>query len=197
MNTKNITTPIKRFAHAHDDLPAFHAAYLILALLAAGLFNLGAFGLIIVAHMSLDWVKYREVHSLSYKETMVGMLRESIVDITLLVVGLVFAVYLHHSVGVASVSGLMRAELSVLRTAAIMIPKVKILHHFLKIIAHLRHYLEHLHPHLREKFGGIDYLCFYFCGISLMLILFAAPLMGIPFETVQHILAEELIPWRI
>ena len=111
MNTA--TVHLRHFAHEHDDLPAFHAVYLLLAILSAGFFNLGAFGLLIVAHMVLDVVKYRDRHGYSWHQTYDGVVRESLVDITLLLVGTVFAVYLHHSVGVASLSGLMRAELSI------------------------------------------------------------------------------------
>lgn len=188
---------IRNFAHEHDDIPAFHAAYLILAFLSAALFNLGAFALIILAHMVLDYVKYRERHNFSWALTIEGMFRESLVDITLLLVGLVFSVYLHHSVGVSSVAGLMRAEASIIRFVAMLLPKLKILHHFLKIVAHLHHYLEQVHPRHRRYWSGLDHLCFYFIGICLFLLIFAAPLMHVEWSLVGSILAEELVPWRL
>jgi hypothetical protein len=187
----------KAFAHQHDDLPAFHAAFLVLAFLTAGLLNLGAFGLLVIAHMTLDVVKYRERHNFSWKQTVEGVVRESLVDVTLLIVGLVFSVYLHHGVGVASVSGLMRAEISILRMLALLVPKLKILHHFLKIVAHLHHYLEQVHPRHRKEWSGMDILCFYFLGLSVFLLIFAAPLMHVEWSLVGEILAEELIPWNL
>ena len=188
---------VRHFAHEHDDLPAFHAAFLVLAFVTAGLFNLGAFGLLVLAHMALDVVKYRERHQFSWKQTVEGVVRESLLDVTLLCVGLVFSVYLHHGVGVASVAGLMRAELTVVRMLATLVPKLKILHHFLKIVAHLHHYMEQVHPKHRKGWSGLDFLCFYFIGLSAFLVLFAAPLMQIEWSLVGEILAEELIPWRI
>lgn len=188
---------IRQFAHEHDDIVAFHATFVLLAFLCAGLFNLGAFALLILAHMALDTVKYREKHACSWKHTIEGVVRESLVDITLLLVGLVFAVYLHHSVGVSSLAGLMRAELTLIRSVAMFVPKIKILHHFLKIMAHLHHYLQQVHPSLRKRWSGLDYLCFYFCGISLMLLIFAAPLMNVDAHVVQSVLMYELIPWNI
>ena len=189
---------VRHFAYEHDEIPAFHAAYLILAFLAAGLFNLGAFGLIILVHMALDVFKYRFKHGFSWRLTCEGVVRESLVDVTLLAVGLVFAVYLHHSVGVSSVAGLMRAEASLIRFVAMLLPKMKILHHFLKIIAHLHHYLDTVHPrHKRESWSGLDHLCFYFIGICAFLLLFAAPLMHVEWSLVGQILAEELVPWRL
>jgi len=194
---QTLFTKIRFFAHEHDDMPAFHAAYLILAFLTAGLLNLGAFGLLILAHMTLDYVKYRERHGFDLRGTWDGMIRESLVDVTLLAVGLVFSVYLHHSVGVASVAGLMRAELSIIRMVALLVPKLKILHHFLKVIAHLHHYLEQVHPTHQKQFSGLDYICFYFLSISVFLVVFAAPIMHVEWSLVGHILAEELIPWRM
>lgn len=188
---------IRRFAHEHDDMPAFHAGYLVLALLAAGLFNLGVFGLIVFAHMVLDFVKYRDHHGYGWKMTLEGVIRESLVDITLIGIGLVFSVYLHHTVGVASVSGLMRAELTVVRAVALLVPKVKILHHFLKIMAHLHLYLDHIHPRMRTGWSALDHLCFYFLGISAFLILFAAPLMHVSWDVIGDILKHELIPWHL
>ncbi len=188
---------LRQFAHEHDDLVAFHATYLVLAFLSAGMFNLGAFGLLVVAHMTLDWVKYRERHGHTVGDTFRYMVRESLVDITLLLVGLVFALYLHHSVGgIASISGLMRAEISIIRMVALLVPKLKILHHFLKIIAHLHHYLDQIHPQEHKGWTALEHMCFYFCGLALFLIAFAAPLMGIDSDIVKHILAEELIPWN-
>lgn len=188
---------IRVFAHEHDDMPAFHAAYLVLAFLSAAMFNLGAFGLLIVAHMTLDIVKYRERHAFSWKGTFDGVLRESLVDITLLCVGLVFSVYLHHTVGVASIAGLMRAEISVLRSIALLLPKLKILHHFLKIMSHLHHYLDQVHARHQKELSGLDYLCLYFISVSVFLLVFAAPLMHVEWPTVGAVLADELIPWRL
>ena len=45
------------FAHRHDELPAFHAAYLVITVLCAALLSLGAFAALIVAHIALDYVK--------------------------------------------------------------------------------------------------------------------------------------------
>ncbi len=188
---------LRTFAHAHDDLPAFHAAYLIFTFLAAALLNLGFFGLLIIGHMSLDVVKYRDFHGYSWKTTIEGVVRESLVDITLLLVGVVFVVYLHHSAGIASLSGLMRAEITVLSGLGIMVPKLKILHHVLKIMSHLYHYLETVHPKIHHGWSSLDLLCFHFIVVAILLILMAAPLMDVPFTEVQAILSHELVPWHI
>lgn len=191
-----VSKALRRFAHEHDDIAAFHATFIVLAFLSAILFNLGAFGLVIIAHMALDTVKYRERHQFTWRETAEGVLRESLVDVTLLLVGLVFAVYLHHSVGVSSLAGLMHAEIAFIRSIAMVVPKIKILHHFLKIMAHLHHYLEQVHPRHRQGWSQLDYLCFYFCGASILLIVFAAPFMNVEPRLIQSILAQEIVPWN-
>ena len=183
--------------HEHDDLPAFHAAYLVLTMLAAAMFNMGVFGLLIIAHMSLDLVKYREFHGMSWRATFEGILRESLIDITLLFVGLVFGIYLHHSVGIAGLSGLMRAEVTIIRALGTMIPKMKILHNFLKVMSHLHHYMRHVHPHFRDSYSGVERACFFFLGITITLLLLAVPILDLTMLEYQNILADQLIPWNI
>lgn len=193
--TKAIAS-VRQFAHVHDDLPAFHAGYLVLTLLVAALLNLGAFALLILAHMSLDFVKYREHHQFTVRQTWEGVLRESLVDIALLAVGVVFSVYLHHTVGLASVSGLLRAEMTVVRAIAIFVPKVKILHHFLKVVSHLHHYMDQTHPRLAKGWSTLDRFCFYAILASVILIAVSPALMSVETDVILRILEYELIPFR-
>ncbi|MDA1208478.1 MAG: hypothetical protein O2904_00405 [bacterium] len=195
---KNTLHFSRRFAHFHDDMPAFHAGYLVLTFLVASLFNLGAFALLIAAHMALDFVKYREHHNYSLHDTFEGMIRESLIDITLLFVAIVFSVYLHHSVvGVASLSGLVRAEVTLVRAAALLVPKMKILHHFLKVVSHLHHYMQQTQKQISKGWGQLDKLCFLFVGISVFLIVFASAITGTDQSTINWVLMEEMIPWNI
>ncbi len=192
-----ITHTIRSFAHAHDDLPAFHAGYLILTILTAALFNLGTFALLIIAHMSLDLVKYRELHGYSWHQTISGTIRESLTDITLLMLGIVFAVYLHNTVGIASLSGLLRAEATVIRALGTLIPKMTILHNFLKIISHLRHYMQKEHPLFLQKYSLLEKMYVFALVISVILLILSVPLLGLTTPSFQVILLEELIPWSI
>ena len=194
MHIATATFSIRHFAHRHDDIPAFHAGYLVLTLLSAALFNLGTFAVLILIHMGLDLFKYREHLGYGWKLTFEGMVRESLLDITLLTIGLVFSVYLHHTVAFVGISGLMRTELTVLRLFGTLIPKVKILHNFLKVMAHLRHYLDHTHAHLRQHWSGIDRVCLFSIGLCSFLLFFAAPLLHTNFGHIGMILSEELIP---
>lgn len=188
---------LRHFAHEHDDLPAFHAGYLVLALFSALLLPLGAFALLIALHAILDVVKYREVHSYSWKRTCEGVFREGLLDMTLLMIGLVCEVYLHSSVGVASVSGLLRTEFFIVEILGTTLPKFSILHHILKIFAHVHHYMENVHPRMQKNFSDLDVLCVTFLGVSVLLLIFAPFLMHTEGAVIRHILNEQMLFWKV
>lgn len=189
---------IRTFAHQHDDLPAFHAAYLVLTFLAAALFNLGFFAVIIAVHMALDTFKYREVHGLSWKRTIEGVIRESLIDCTLFLFGLVISVYLHASLtGLSGIKGMMLAEITVLRGVGIMTPKLKILYEMLKILSDLDHYLMRLHPRFGKNAGLIEYVCMFSICVTLGMLLIAPILLMLTFDQYAFILIDELTPWHL
>jgi hypothetical protein len=117
----------RAFAHTHDELPAFHAAFLVCTFIAAALLNLGSFGLLIIAHMALDYVKYRDVHHFGLARTIHAMLVESLIDITLFFVAFSSLLYLHHGLALVSLSGLQRASIALARAATTIVPKMEIL----------------------------------------------------------------------
>lgn len=193
----SIPTPIRNFAHSHDDIPAFHAGYLIIAMLCAALLNIGAFALLIIAHMTLDLVKYRERFGFSWRKTLEGTIRESLNDVTLLSIGLALSVYLHHHVGISSVSGLLHLNVSIIRSLIMIVPKFQILRHFLSIVLHMRRYMNELHPGMSKGWSGPEQLCFAMIGITTLLVVLAAPLMDVSWSLIGSILEDELIPWRL
>lgn len=187
---------IRSFAHQHDDLPAFHAAYLVLTLLAAALFNLGFFALLIVMHMMLDVFKYRDVHGYSWSKTIEGVIRESIIDVSLLLMGLTIAVYLHPSLALfTGLKGILLAEITILRAIGVISPKLKILYDFLKIFAHVDLYIRRVHPRLGKEAVFIEYVAMLSLLVSIGL-LFIAPIVLLldPAEYLT-ILLGELVPW--
>ncbi len=188
---------LKDFVALHDDLPAFRAGYLVLTILVAALFNLGTFAMLIVAHISLDIVKYREHHGFSWRKTVEGIWRENLFDCTLLLIGFVFAVYFHHTVGIAGVSGLMRADITIVRGLGTLVPKAEILNDFLHVLARLWGYFRF--PHLRMGLplqAGERLLVFLFAASCLLLII-APSVLGMEGTTYLGVLAEEGIPWGI
>ena len=188
---------LRNFAYSHDDLPAFHASYFVLTFTLAILLNLGAFGVLVLAHMALDIVKYRGYMHCSWRETLEGTVRESLIDVTLLAVGFVFSVYLHHSLSIGSISVLLRTEFAFIRSIAMLAPKIKILHHTLKIISHIHHYLQQAHPHFRKGWTGIDVFCFAVIGVCGVLLVQAPYILQVPSSAVEALLLDQVLPWRV
>lgn len=188
---------LRAFAHQHDDLPAFHAGFLVLTFLAAAMFNLGFFAVLILVHMGLDVFKYRDVHRFTWKKTAEGVVRESIVDIALFTMGLAVSVYLHPTLALyTGIKGLMLAELTVLRAVGVMTPKLKILYDFLKILAHVDQYLHSAHHRIGKQAALIEYVSMFSMCITVGMLLIAPILLMIDLPTYVTILWSELLPWH-
>lgn len=187
---------IRSFAYRHDDLPAFHAAYLVLTFLAAALFNLGFFAVLIALHMALDVSKYRDVHGCSWKKTIEGVVRESIVDVSLLLMGLTVAIYLHPTLPLfIGVQGLMLAEITLLRAVGVITPKLKILYDFLKIVVHFDLYLRHVHVRIGKGASVIEYVAVLSMLVCTGLLFIAPFVLLIDPAQFLSILVDELVPW--
>ncbi|MSR86945.1 hypothetical protein EXS70_02110 [Candidatus Peribacteria bacterium] len=190
----NLALRLKGFAMDHDDLPAFHAGYIALTLIAAALFNVGLFALLTAAHAGLDIVKYREIHHRSWKRTLLSTFREGLFDILMLTVGLTLSVYLHHdAAGIVALSGMLRIEVSVLRGLILLVPRVEILWHLLGVFVNVKLHLlqssEACGPWRRIERVNL-------AGVLLALTLLTlAPILLDP-STVGSVLVDELVPWR-
>ena len=192
----SILTEVRTFAHRHDELPAFHAAYLVLTILVAALFNLGTFGLLILAHMVLDTVKYREVHRMRWPVTIHATIRENLFDHTLFVLGFLIAVYLHHSLpGIAGISGILRSEITIARSMGTLLPKIEILQRFIHVIFHLRHHLTHIETPIGERFTPTERFSIILIGCSALLLILAPVILHIDGAQFLLIAQEEIIPW--
>ncbi len=185
----------RAFAHRHDELPAFHAAYLVVAVLSAALFSLGLFAALIALHMALDYVKYREVHHCTLRRTFQGMTRESLRDVMLLSVGFVCTVYLHHTMGMAALSGLVRSEAVILQALGTVLPKYFILNESLLVAVHLRSYLSHQHPRMEKGWNGLERTQMALIALAGILLGVAAPLMHVSQSHVFSILLREFTVW--
>lgn len=186
---------MRGFIHTHDDVPAFHAAYFVLTALAAAMFNLGVFGLLVLLHLGMDIVKYREVHGFTWLRTVRATFRESLLDCTLLILGLSFAVYLHHSLEhIAALSGMARMEVTLIRAAALFGTKLKILADVLGVFLHLEHYMALRNPQLAKPFSGLEKLCLLTVASCLLLLVSASSVLDIDVSALGGILLHELVP---
>ncbi len=189
-----LVTSIKGFAHEHDQVPAFHAAFLVATILSAAVFNLGFFACAIAAHMSLDFVKYRDFHHMSLSKTCRAIARESIGDIALFLTALTFAVYLNHTFMLSAMSGMLRSELTLLRAVGTIIPKIRIMENILAIALNIHTYMHTPNPMLNRKLSRIEK-----CSV-VTIVVCSALLIGAVFLYMSHqwdlsqVLKHELIP---
>ena len=189
---------IKNFALRHDQLPAFHATYIVLTILVAAMLPLGAFGLLIVAHMTLDCVKYHEHHRYRWGKTVIAMVRESLVDVTLFFLGLLFAIYLHHSLPIiAGLSGLYRSEVTVIRAFGVLIPKMKILQDFLAVLSNIHHYLDKIPARLSKRWSPIEQVSLFSLAVIVVLLVLAPSVLSLDAGQFWTILRSQLVPWNI
>ena len=191
-----ILSAVHGFAREHDEMPAFRAGYMVITFLIAALFSLGMFGALIIAHMGLDVVKYRH-HRYGVGATFVATLRESLIDMTLLAVGMVFAVYLHTSLPlIAGVSGLLRAQLTIVQGLGTVLPKMKVLQRFIETMTNIELYFSKTIRKTQEL-KPAELWCFFILGTTVSLLLLAPFLLDIAGAHYKSILMEQLIPWRL
>ena len=183
------------FAHRHDELPAFHAAYLVITVLCAALFSLGVFAALILAHMALDYVKYSDMHHFTMRKTIEGMIRESLFDVALLSIGLTFTVYFHSTMAIAMVSGFVRSEMTLARALGTVLPKFMILNNSLSIWLNVRNYLEHPHPRIGKAWTATERLAILTLITGMAAIVLAAPLLGTETSHIFSILGQEMTVW--
>jgi hypothetical protein len=173
----------RAFLQEHDDMPAFHAAFLVLSVLIAALFNLGAFGLLILLHMALDAYKHR-----AREGRMFFVLRDSLPDIALLALALVFALYLHPAGGLVAASGLLRAEASITRMLGMLLPRFALLRH---VECSALHAPGRVLPH----WSWVEEASLVVLIVSVLLLI-VAPL-GLHADAFIRILGEQLVPWNL
>lgn len=185
-------------ARSHDDLPAFNAAYWILTLLAAMLFNAGAFAMLIAGHMALDVYKYREIHGKKWKKVAEGVFRENLIDVSVVALGVAFSVYCHTTLPIfAGIQGLIRTEIAIVNAIVQVTVKTHVLHGFLTILADLHQYLAKLHPRMGKGLSPVEILSILALVVSVALTLAAPWLLSIDAEHVSRIAYDLFVPWAI
>lgn len=193
----HLLSPVRSFLHEHDESAFFHAAYVVVTICAALLWSAGVYAMLMLVHMVFDVVKYRTKERLSWTHTIFATLRESLVDFALLTLCLTFAVYLHHSVElIAMMSGLLHAEVSVMRAASCVIPKMFIGKRLLDVVfkGHPQ-FLAKKH-HLASA-GILEWTCLGSLAFMLFLLIVAPSLIGVSATTETEILLEHLSLFRV
>lgn len=185
---------IRTLVADHDDIPAFKAGFFVLSLLCAALLNFGAFGLLIVAHMGLDIVKYREVHGYSWAITMRGVVRESIMDMTLLIMGLVITIFMDPSLHI--VTTVIHGKSALLRAVAVTLSKIIVLSRFAVVLLHPAKHLNMTKIALRKEwlFGERSFVTLFIVLIALLIV--APWVMSFSDHIYKELLLRSVVPWR-
>ncbi len=186
------------FGFSYEDLPAFHAAYFMLILIFAGLFNLGFFAVLILLHLMLDFVKYRFYLHKKRSNAAFSVFRESIADIALFFLALSSVVYLHPSLPtIAGISGIRLTHVIVMRGLAVLLPKLTILHHTLRIAFNVPAYLHT--PTERPRTFWTIAECIYVSTLflSVFFLVIAPTVLGLDLQEFKEMLLEQLVPWRM
>ena len=129
-------------AHEHDEWPLFRIWFSVMTVIASIVLNMGVFAVLVALHMALDVIKYRTKHSLPWYWVGVETLRESLLDLFFIALGLLLAIAFHHAVAVAGVG--KPAELGILFLSLLLRwgPRIKIAEHLLEIVLYWKHHFE-------------------------------------------------------
>jgi hypothetical protein len=139
---RHLHAHIIHVAYNHDDWTWFRIWFAIATVTASIVLNLGIFTLLVSIHMALDVVKYRSRHDLSWLSTIVETLREGLVDIFFIVLGLLLGIALHHAVAIGGLGKMARLEVMLIDLVLRIGPRLKIAEHLLEVVLYWRHHYE-------------------------------------------------------
>src|SRR3989344_2356676 len=190
---RHVHTHILYVAHEHDEWPMFRIWFSISTIAASIILNLGVFVLLVTLHMTLDIIKYRTKHKLAWHWVGVETLRESLMDIFFIALGLLFAIAFHHAVAIGGLGRLAEMEILLLNLVLRVGPRIKLAEHFLDIILYCKHHFEkQLTPHApltRSEKGLLTATLIIAAGIAMTP--YATPLT---WKQVGHTMQRELTP---
>ncbi len=198
MQTNSQHLSFRPFGISYDDLPAFHAAYFMLVLIFAGIFNLGFFAMLILAHIAFDFYKYRYVLCNRRISAGYAVFRENLPDLALFFLALSSLVYLNPSVSlIATLTGSRVTHIVIVRALAVWLPKLTILHHSLRIAFHYSEYLHTPNVRLQKTWSLTDYVYLSTIFLSFCFLAIAPIVLKLDPLQMQDILLGQLIPWKV
>jgi len=188
-----VVQPIVVFAHRHDELPWFRVWFTVATVVASIVFNLGIFFLLVLGHMGLDTIKYRTLHRLTWGWTIVETIRESLVDVFFIVLGLFLALAFHHAFAIGGLGRLAEAEILFLNFILRVGPRLKIAEHILEVVTYWKHHFaKKLVPRMPLTKGErIVCIATLITGLCVLL---TPVLTSLTWETASRIMRRELTP---
>ncbi len=188
---------LRALLREHDDLPAFRAGFIVLSFLTAALFPFGAFALLIVAHVAMDLVKYRELHGFPWRKTARGIARENVADLSYLLFGLLIVVLSRPQVYRANLAWFFQGREAVVAAGVVFLSKLLILTHFLTVVLHpVRH--NRATDYARRARWTVSERMYASLFLVLLLFLLTAPrLLAIHEPQFRDLLLRQMVPWRV
>ncbi len=184
---------LRSFALSYEDLPAFHAAYFMLVVIFAGLCNLGFFAAVIALHLAIDVFKYHTVQKMKPHETFIAVFRENLTDLALFFLALSSVVFLHPELpSIAILTGSSLNHVTIMRGLAVLLPKLTILHHSVRILFHLSGHIHAKNVRLISGWTLTECLSFAVLLIALFLLVLAPPILHLTPEQFQSLLGTQL-----
>jgi len=188
-----IMQPVVVFAHRHDTLPWFRTWFTVATVIASIIFNLGIFAMLVAVHMGLDIIKYRTLHGLCWRCVVFETIRESLVDIFFIALGILLAILFHHSVAIGGLGRLGEVPMFLLTMVLRVGPRLQIAEHILEIVTYWQHHFTTLNRPGTPLTKGEKTVCAAtFFVLSLVLLLSA--LSALSWEEIYSTTKRELTP---
>jgi len=163
-------------AHHHDDWTWFRIWFAIATVTASIILNLGIFALLVSTHMALDIIKYRTKYKLGWHWTIVETVRESLVDVFFIALGLLLSLIFHHAFAIGGLGRLAQLQRLMLILVLRIGPRLKIAQHLLEVVMYWKHHFVHLFvPHAPLSRGEK--------GLCAMTILIMLTIVTTPYTT--------------
>lgn len=193
-----VVRSIRSVVRDHEDLPALHAGFLVFSFLAAALFRLGFFALLIIVRMVLDIVKEREVFHRSWGKTAESVVRSSLPDISLLTFGFAFAMLLHPLLPpVSFATGFTLAVFTLSRGMGVTLPKLKILFDLLRVFFHMESYLGAKNTVVGKPLVFAERVSLLLLISSLAALILLPFMLQMSVSEYLSLLLAQCVPWRM
>lgn len=188
-----VLRPIILVAHRHDEWPMFRIWFTVATVVASIVFNLGIFFALVLSHMGLDTIKYRTLHNLRWGWVAIETVRESLVDIFFIALGILLAVIFHHTIAIGGLGRLGEFPILLLDLILRVGPRLKIAEHILEVVTYWKHHFTAPFVPRTALSAAERKICFAtlaVAAITLLLPLFSS----LTLENVLHTAKKELTP---
>lgn len=188
-----VLRPILLIAHRHDEWPMFRVWFTVATVVASIVFNLGIFFALVLCHMGLDVIKYRTRHGLKWDWVAVETVRESLVDVFFIVLGVLLAIIFHHTIAIGGLGRLGEFPILLLDLILRVGPRLKIAEHILEVVTYWKHHFTAPFVPRTPLSRGERKVCLATIAVTAITLLLPL-LSSLTFENILHTAKRELTP---